>query len=440
MKTRTTPLTDSAPNSESLMRLLAVNSDAALHEAMRQTCAQHSFSFTVAKTLDSLVGELSVLEAIVLLGLRPQGIDPIDALRAIATVAPGSRVILVGQHDERVVQSVRRLAGQLGVQIAACLQDPVRLEVLGATLERCRPSASDPTAAELRTALQEHQLCLHFQPKFTCATNARRPVALEALVRWQHPELGLLLPGRFLRLAEEAGLMADVTDFTLTEAIHQLALWRDRQMDVTLAVNLAPRLLKDSGFPDRLLANLRQFDIPPERLMLEVQETAALVDRELCMDAFTRLRLNGVGLALDDFGTGFSSLTELYRMPFNELKIDGSYTFFDFDIDSTTIATGDKVSPNTPKHKGTLGLSYRGRQGLDVTLTAKFVDSYLWVAGVFAGVIPSSQTITASVGYQVNNNVRIHVVGTNLLDQQRFQVFGGSVIGRRVLGGITATF
>jgi EAL domain-containing protein (putative c-di-GMP-specific phosphodiesterase class I) len=89
-------------------------------------------------------------------------------------------------------------------------------------------------------------------------------------------------------------------------------------------VNLAPTLIKDERFPDRLVSSLRQFDVPPTRLTLEVKEMERLSDRALCLEAFTRLRAAGVGLALDDYGSGLSSITELYRMPFTEVKIDGA--------------------------------------------------------------------------------------------------------------------
>ena len=118
--------------------------------------------------------------------------------------------------------------------------------------------------------------------------------------------------------------MTEITDFTITEAIHQYALWRDRDLDLPIAVNLAPGLVKDSGFPDRLMSSMRQFDMPPARFTLDVKEMDRLADRDLCLDAFTRLRAAGVGLALDDYGVGLSSLTELYRMPFTEVKIDGA--------------------------------------------------------------------------------------------------------------------
>ena len=122
----------------------------------------------------------------------------------------------------------------------------------------------------------------------------------------------------------------------------------------------------------------------------------------------------------------------------NELKFDASYTFFDFDVKSQQ--AGDSLLPNTPKGKATLGLSYSGAQGIDAAVSVRLIEQFRWAAGVFGGVIPRSQQVNASIGYRASNQVRFSVVGTNLLDQQRYQLYGGSVIGRRVLAGITASF
>ncbi len=122
----------------------------------------------------------------------------------------------------------------------------------------------------------------------------------------------------------------------------------------------------------------------------------------------------------------------------DEWKLDGSYTFFDFDVKSQQV--GDMLLPNTPKHKGNISLSYSGFQGVDFGVTARLVDGYSWAAGVFSGYITATQIFNVNAGYQINNNVRIHAVATNVFDQERFQLYGGSVIGRRFLGGVTATF
>jgi iron complex outermembrane receptor protein len=124
----------------------------------------------------------------------------------------------------------------------------------------------------------------------------------------------------------------------------------------------------------------------------------------------------------------------------DEIRGDGSLSLFDYDIEEGTQAVNDQLIANTPSAKGTVGLSYSGRQGLDLGATIRIVDSYDWAAGVFVGEVPASQFVDVNAGYRFNPNFRVFAIATNVFDQQRFQLFGGSVIGRRVLGGITAQF
>ncbi|MDQ3136077.1 MAG: TonB-dependent receptor [Gemmatimonadota bacterium] len=121
-----------------------------------------------------------------------------------------------------------------------------------------------------------------------------------------------------------------------------------------------------------------------------------------------------------------------------EIRGDVSVTGFDFTVKSQQ--TGDQLVPNTPSKKGSMSLSYAGEQGLDANVTVRLVDGYAWSAGVFRGYVPSSEFVNVSAGYRVNNYFRVHATATNVLDQERYQLYGGSVIGRRVLGGITASF
>lgn len=121
-----------------------------------------------------------------------------------------------------------------------------------------------------------------------------------------------------------------------------------------------------------------------------------------------------------------------------ELRADVSFTGFGFDV--KTQRAGDQLLPNTPSKKASFSLAYAGEQGFDANVSLRLIDGYPWAAGVFQGYVPSSEFLNLSAGYRFNNNFRIHGTATNLLDQKRFQLYGGSVIGRRVLGGITANF
>jgi len=123
-----------------------------------------------------------------------------------------------------------------------------------------------------------------------------------------------------------------------------------------------------------------------------------------------------------------------------EFRAEVSYTGFDFDIKEGTQAVGDRLVPNTPGKKANIALSYVGPQGFDANLGVRLIDGYPWAAGVFLGYVPAAELVNLSAGYRINNYLRIHAAATNLLDQKRYQLFGGSVIGRRVLGGLTASF
>lgn len=115
-----------------------------------------------------------------------------------------------------------------------------------------------------------------------------------------------------------------------------------------------------------------------------------------------------------------------------------SFTGFDFDVRSQ--AVGDQLVPNTPSKKALFSLSYTGAGGFDGDMSIRLTDGYPWAAGIFQGYVPAAEAVNLSAGYRINNYIRVHATATNLLDQERFQLYGGSVIGRRVLAGVTTTF
>lgn len=260
--------------------------------------------------------------SLILLDLQMPGMDGIEALRYLARLGTTAGVLLASGMDQRVLASARQLGDQLGLRMLGTLQKPAMLEEIEALLAKHMEPGERVSVEELQRAIDEHELVVHYQPKLVRSANDWHVRSAEALVRWRHPRLGLLYPAEFLPLAEQSGLIVGVTDFVMTDAIRQIGHWRMRGLDLGAAVNLSPRLVQDIEFPDRLGRVLREFDAAPEQLTLEVTEAASLDDPELVMDIFTRLRVKGVGLSLDDFGIGMSSLTQLYKMPFSEVKID----------------------------------------------------------------------------------------------------------------------
>jgi diguanylate cyclase (GGDEF)-like protein len=177
--------------------------------------------------------------------------------------------------------------------------------------------------AQLRSAIDEDQLRLHFQP--TVALRTGRTARFEALLRWQHPERGLLSPAAFVPQAERTVLMRPLTDWVLREAIRRCAGWRAAGWDVAVAVNIAPGTLLDPGFPSRLTGLLAAEGLPGSALEVEVTETAVTVDPKRAADTMRQLRVMGVDVAVDDFGAGYTSLWLLKTLPVSRLKIDRGF-------------------------------------------------------------------------------------------------------------------
>ncbi len=177
---------------------------------------------------------------------------------------------------------------------------------------------------EIRQAIRNRQLTLHYQPKVTSVTGDI--AGLEALVRWQHPERGLLMPGSFLPLVEDAGLMHDLTIAVLEQALDQLVSWRESgERMLPVAVNLSPSSLVDLELPMRIAAMLHQRDLAPQLLVIEITEDVLMGDPTHARNVLQSLRASGIQVAVDDFGTGYSSLAYLRDLPIDELKLDRTF-------------------------------------------------------------------------------------------------------------------
>ena len=177
---------------------------------------------------------------------------------------------------------------------------------------------------DIREALASDQFVLHYQPKVNLRTGA--VIGVEALVRWRHPQRGLLAPGEFLALVAEHGLSADLDEWVLDAALAQQLAWQAQGLSLPVSVNIGAELLQQADFPARLEARFaRDIRLDPAQLTFEILETCAVQDMERVVSVMRACRQLGVSFALDDFGTGYSSLTYLRRLPAEQLKIDQSF-------------------------------------------------------------------------------------------------------------------
>ena len=189
---------------------------------------------------------------------------------------------------------------------------------------------------QLRRAIEDGELVLHYQPKVDLKTG--QVAGVEALVRWEHPERGLLAPDTFVPLAEQTGLMKSLTTNVLEQALTQTAVWADAGMMIRMAVNVSARDLHDDTFCARVSEALTRTGVPASFLELELTERVVMADPERALQNLTALSRLGVRLSLDDFGTGYSSLAYLRRLPVTEIKIDKSFVLrMDVDAEDATI-------------------------------------------------------------------------------------------------------
>jgi diguanylate cyclase (GGDEF)-like protein len=178
-------------------------------------------------------------------------------------------------------------------------------------------------AADLRHAVERDELVLHYQPQVDVRTG--RFVSVEALMRWQHPERGLVAPDTFIPLAEQTQLIRSFTRWAIASALKQSAAWRSAGKTIPVAVNLSAHDVQDQGLPGIVSELLREHRASPDQLRLEITEGSLLADPERARENLTALRALGVHIAIDDFGTGYSSLNYLQQLPVDELKIDKSF-------------------------------------------------------------------------------------------------------------------
>jgi EAL domain-containing protein (putative c-di-GMP-specific phosphodiesterase class I) len=183
--------------------------------------------------------------------------------------------------------------------------------------------ASLALLGELGYAIDNDELVLHYQPKIDLKTG--QLTGVEALVRWQHPRVGLIQPDRFVPQAEQTALIQPLGRWVLNAALSQCRAWQIGGVPIPVSVNLSMRDLHDPHLPEAVAAVLERWEVLPGQLMVEITETGIMANPDRAVDVLTRLHNLGVGTAIDDFGAGYSSFRYLKQLPVDELKIDKSF-------------------------------------------------------------------------------------------------------------------
>ena len=314
--------------------ILVVDDDADVCEFILSAAQAINLDCTTTTRAKEFMAAFHPRVTLVIVDLVMPTMDGVELLRWLGEQRCRAAVLLMSGMDKRVLETAETLAKSLGLTVVGALRKPFRLVELESVFNsalsghgavgRARPPPIAVAQSELQLAIERDEFVLHYQPQIEIATG--RVVGLEALVRWQHPDLGLVFPDSFIGKAESFGLIDQVGWLGGNSALAEMSRFpRHHGGILTLSINVSAHSLTDLQFPDKFIALTTQHGIAPENTVLEITESGLFENLSSALDILMRLRLKGVQLSIDDFGTGYSMMQQLRNVPATELKIDKSF-------------------------------------------------------------------------------------------------------------------
>jgi EAL domain-containing protein (putative c-di-GMP-specific phosphodiesterase class I)/ActR/RegA family two-component response regulator len=314
-----------------MKRLLVLDDDPDMCAFVAHAATSAGYEAASASDFDQFKAKLTPDISLIVLDLMMPKVDGVQVLRYLSDERCQSEVILISGYDRKVLMVATQLARALGLQVRASIQKPIKLVELQNVLTR--PSESKPELppgpasaageidpASLGEALAADQLLVYYQPQFGIRTG--KLVGVEALVRWQHPALGLLPAHAFIGLFESAGLIDDLTWTVVRRVLADKKSWSTEAGTVPISLNISALSLRDLALPEKLCTVIADNGGRPSEFVLEITESGIVRELHTALDILARLRLKQLHLSIDDFGTGYAMMHQLQRVPARELKLD----------------------------------------------------------------------------------------------------------------------
>jgi len=310
------------------------------HDFQRRTTARMLRSLGVSEVLEAADGKLALNLIrdtaridLVVCDLDMPEMDGMEFLRHLGQSRSDISVVISSAQDRSLLASVEKMARAYRVQFLAAIKKPITLDGLKDLIGQLRTAKRLPvdgdesypefSLEQILAGLRQNEFEPWFQPKIDLASGLI--VGAEALARWRHPPNEIVGPSAFIAPLEQSGHIDELMMAVLKGAASACCDWRKRGWEYTVSVNLSTASLSETAQADRMTQMVRANGLDPSHMMLEVTETVAMTDIAPALENLTRLRMRGFGLSIDDYGTGFSSMQQLTRIPFTELKIDQSF-------------------------------------------------------------------------------------------------------------------
>ena len=315
-------------------RILVIDDENDVGEFISTAAQALGLQCTVTTDAKAFLEALTPDKTLIMLDLMMPEMDGVELLRLLGELKCKTGIVLMSGVGKRTLESAGQVAQALGLSIVGHLQKPFRLTELEEVLERhAEPEATSDVKQtpkiviekeELQRAIERVEFVLYYQPQIEIATG--RVIGVEALVRWQHPERGLIFPDNFIGRMEELGLIDELGWFVMDRGMSEVAQFANGDgIAPMLSLNASVYSLHDLKFPDLLVSLAEKHGISPRGVTIEITESGLIKELSSTLDILTRLRMKQVQLSIDDFGTGYAMMQQLKNIPATELKIDRSF-------------------------------------------------------------------------------------------------------------------
>jgi EAL domain-containing protein (putative c-di-GMP-specific phosphodiesterase class I) len=315
-------------------KILVIDDEVDVGEFVADAALAMGFDCIATTNAKSFLELLKPDITLILLDLIMPEMDGIELLRLLGQQKCQAGIVLMSGTGKRIIESAGQLAHAHGLSIVGQLQKPFRLAELEKVLDQHTETGEVPDARqddrtiirkdELRRAIVNDEFVLHYQPQIEIAT--RRIIGLEALVRWQHPERGLVFPDSFIGRMERYGFIDELGWLVMNRGMSEVGQFANSNGEVPmLSINESVYSLHDLKFPDILISLAEKHGVSPINVTVEITESGLIKELANTLDILTRLRMKQVKLSIDDFGTGYAMMQQLKVIPATELKIDRSF-------------------------------------------------------------------------------------------------------------------
>jgi len=274
--------------------------------------------------------QLAVRPAVIVADLQMPMMDGIELIQILAETYPDIAIIFASSADNKLLDTLGSLMDACNMTMLGALAKPLTEQKLSASLQRyVPPSPAQPhrnevlAASDLKRAIRLGHIIPYYQPKICLGTGAVS--GYEALARWRDPIKGIIPPIKFIELAAHNDLLKDLTLSLLDSVLADMVAWNYLEMFPITSINIAITLFEDKNIANQIIRAVTNANVAPKQILFEITESALMKDKAVALATIGRLKLKGFGFSIDDYGTGFSSMQQLARIAFNELKIDRSF-------------------------------------------------------------------------------------------------------------------